>query len=117
MEQRFISQELVMARGRGWRRSLKRFAIVMLLILSAYLLSYGVLSALGRYEWDISGRTRLGTIGLTDCELWQPKGMYFKQHLSVDGTRMVVADLLGYFYAPLICADRAWVHRSHFLFE
>jgi hypothetical protein len=103
-----------MARGRQrWRR-----ARVVCALLLFYLLSYVVLSALGTYRIDISGRTRFPSgVGLTDCELWQPLGMYHKRYLSVGGTWSTTADLPGYLYALLITADRAWVHKSHYLFE
>ena len=102
--------------ARGWRRWRRARVVCALLLL--YLLSYVVLSALGTYRIDISGRTRFSSgVGLTDCELWQPLGMYHKRYLSVGGTSSTSADPLGYFYGPLIAADRAWVHKSHYIFE
>ena len=44
-----------------------------------YILSYVILSALGSYEPDVSGRTRFaGGPGITDAYFWQPKGVYSK---------------------------------------
>ena len=107
-----------MTKVRGWRSRLKRGVIVLSIIVPAYFISYAVLSALGGYQPDVSGRMRyLGGMGVTDCVLWQPKGVYFKRYLSIRGTTEVSADLLGYVYAPLISADRAWVHPTRFYFE
>jgi hypothetical protein len=103
-----------MARG-SRRRRWGRIALAAALL---YLMSYVVLSALGAYRPDISGRMRwAGGMGLTDCEFWQPLGMYHKGYLSVGGTRRTSADPAGWLYAPLISVDRAWVHKTHFYFE
>jgi hypothetical protein len=100
------------------KRRLRRWLFLGCGLALLYALSYVGLSALGEYRPDVSGRTRWASgVGFTDCELWQPLGIYHKRYLTVGGTRTTSANPLGWFYAPLVAADRAWVHESRYLFE
>ena len=99
-------------------RRRRKWIIVGCVTLLLYVLSYVLLSALGGYQPDVSGRTRFaGGIGLTDAYFWQPYGVYSKPYVDFTGKTRLVASPLGYFYAPMVAADRAWVHKNQFLME
>ena len=91
------------------RRRARRFLIG----LAAYLLVYVGLSALGEYQNDFSGKRRwFGGLAWFDVALWQPRGMYFRVYIGVDGKRDVSGSPLGWIYSPLILVDRALVHPT-----
>jgi hypothetical protein len=77
---------------------MKKLAIVMGL---AYLASYGLLSWKGRYA-----QTPSGYIGPVH---WLPAGLVTAESAAAGPDR----NALGYFYYPLLLADRSLVHQPY----
>ena len=93
----------------------KRIGKGLLIVLGAYVILYVLNSLMGGYwlgaAWDRprndgpSTRERMNTAGV----MWQPQFGH-----NVVG-KFGDTDFLGYFFAPLIAIDRAWVHRTHLI--
>jgi hypothetical protein len=84
--------------------------------LAVYCGSYCVLSAMGDYRIDMTGKRRYwGTVAWMDCWHWQPKGCYMRTYIGPGGDRTTTFSGLGSIYAPLILLDRRWVHPSQYL--
>ncbi len=109
----------------GPRGGLRRFLLVVFLLLVAYLGSYVPLSLLGNYEPVHSGETRLAKgKAVLDREVWQPLWLTLVFHQRQDGTTALNDEgspdgaqtgLGGRVYMPLIMLDRRLFHpdRAH----
>ena len=69
------------------------------IILAVYVVAYALNSAWGGYWLHVTMKETAGV-------RWQPRFGYYDKYRK--------SDFLGYFFAPLIAADRQWVHRTHF---
>jgi len=84
------------------------------IILAVYVVAYALNSAWGGYwlhaTWPmmqgINPPERMKETAETAGMRWQPRFGYNDQYRK--------SDFLGHFFAPLIAADRQWVHRTHF---
>lgn len=88
--------------------------LTVLALIGLYVGSYVWLSARGGYYFSQSGKWRWKGIGLSvsDVAIWNPKFVRWEPFLNIYGEHTHRATLLGWFYAPLIVADRAWVHPT-----
>ena len=87
-------------------------------VLALYIGSYSILSANGEYRWRPSGKHRYGFgMAMSDLSLWSPAGMHWERRKSVSGEYIIDADPLGWFYLPLIAADRRWIHPTTSVFD
>ena len=88
-------------------------------MIGLYFGSYVWLSAVGGYYYSQSGRFRWKGIGLSvsDVVIWHPKFVRWQPFLNIYGKHTHRATLLGWFYSPLIVADRKWVHPTEELFD
>jgi hypothetical protein len=88
--------------------------LTVLALIGLYVGSYVWLSALGGYYLSQSGRWRWEGIGLAefDVVVWHPKHVQWEPFVNFRGKHTHRATLLGWFYSPLIVADRAWVHPT-----
>ena len=104
--------------GMGKRRHpVYRLGMLGVLLIAAYVGSYFVLSMRGEWRWSQTGRLRY-TFGLavSDVERWFPAGVYWEPFRDIEGVDTSRGDLLGYFYSPLVRADRAYVHPDRGVF-
>ena len=101
---------------RLWPKSRpKQASLCCALVLTAYLVSYLILSALGGYRFDQSGELRYASAGLSvsDLVMWHPAGCWYQRRLrGITGDHTSRGNFLGYLYSPLIVLDRALVHRT-----
>jgi hypothetical protein len=99
----------------GWRTRV----LMALALMALYVGSYAWFSALGGYYFSQSGRLRWKGIGLSvsDVVIWHPKFVQWQPFLNIYGEHTHRATLLGWFYSPLIVADRGWVHPTEELFD
>ena len=97
---------------------LRRKALLAVVALALYIGSYAVLSLNGGYRWRPSGEHRYGFgMAMFDLSLWCPAGMHWERRKSVSGDYVIDADPLGWFYLPLISADRRWFHPTTSVFN
>ncbi|MFW5750476.1 MAG: hypothetical protein ACOCZK_02395 [Planctomycetota bacterium] len=109
----------------GPRGGLRRFLLVVALLLIAWGGSYVPLSLLGAYEPVHSGQARLPKgKPLLDREIWQPRWLSLVFHQRQNGTTALrdegspdgaATDIGGRIYMPLIMLDRWLFHpdRDH----
>lgn len=85
-------------------------ALFLLLYVSVYI----VLSSSGGYIRTQSGAIRWAhtTLPVIDIEQWQPRCAFWQTFKKRDGTIKVRANLLGYFYAPLVSLDQKFLHPT-----
>ena len=80
---------------------------------------YTILSCTGKYVWSQSGEYRFRESGnaITDVMIWKPKLICWRIFKNIDGEYEVQANLLGYFYTPLIHIDQKYIHpnRKYFM--
>ena len=87
-------------------------------VLALYIGSYSILTANGEYRWRPSGEHRYGFgMAMFDLSLWCPAAMRWERRKSVSGEYIIEADPFGWFYLPLIAADRRWVHPTTNVFD
>jgi hypothetical protein len=96
----------------------RRKAFGAVIVLMLYIASYSLLSAKGEYCWRPSGEYRYqGGMAMFDLSLWRPAELCWERRKSAAGDYIIEADLLGWFYLPLIAADRRWVHPTSSVFD
>ena len=52
-----------------------------------------------------------------DLSLWCPAGMRWERRKSISEKYIIDADPLGWFYLPLLSADRRWFHPTTSVFD
>ena len=101
--------------NRTTRRKLAGFTCGTLVV---YLGTYCLLSCNGGYVWTQSGEVRWSFgMSATDLEQWQPRFIFCQRFRQIDGTYTTRANLLGYFFAPLVFFDQVYVHKTVRLFD
>jgi hypothetical protein len=88
-------------------------------LVGLYVFSYCILSCQGGYHASRSGNHRWNELGLAvvDQEIWHAKGVFWQPFENIYGQHTYQATYLGYFYSPLICLDRRYVHPSREIFS
>jgi hypothetical protein len=100
-----------------FRKKPKHRSVCILALVLFYAGSYSALSASGGYYLSQSGNNRYTSgLSMSDVSIWHPQWLYWEPFKSIDGTRSSRGTNLGYFYAPLIVVDRAWIHPTSDLF-
>ncbi len=86
----------------------------MLTMAGFYVGSYVALSLCGGYVMTQSGDVRYadGGMSVTDIDQWQPCFTFYQHFRTMNGSRIVRANFLGYVYAPLILLDQTFFHRT-----
>ena len=100
------------------RKLLKAFLSAFLICLIFYVGVYIVLSCLGGYYFNQSGKVRYHSIGLavSDISTWTPKGCWFQYRFkNTRGEYVSRGNELGYLFAPLIMLDRRFFHPTEVL--
>ena len=86
----------------------------IVLLVCAYLSIFITLDLMGAWYFTQSGTLRDsgGTcLAVTDQLIWQPALCYYQPNFrDIEGHSVTRADLPGYLFAPLIAADRYFVH-------
>jgi hypothetical protein len=95
---------------RRWR-VLRRMSV----LLAAYVLAYGVLSATGGWVVSESGEHRI-VMAVADQFEWQPRYGSCQRFRSASGDYTLRADTLGYVFVPLILLDQRFIHRTILFF-
>jgi len=83
----------------------------MAVLMAAYGLAYGVLSATGGWIVSESGEHRI-MMAVADQFEWQPRYGSCQRFRSVSGDCCLRADALGCILAPLILLDQRFIHRT-----
>ena len=96
------------------RLKYRKILFYILVFLIFYVGSYIALSVMGNYVPSQSGEYRLrgSGIAVTDVMIWKPKFTYWRIYKNIDGEKEIQANLLGYFYAPLIYIDQGLIRYS-----
>lgn len=102
-----------------YRLPWKNRVITTLALIVLYLSSYSLLSFCGKYHASRSGTNRWNAVGLAvvDQDLWHARGVFWQPFVTIDGKHTYQATYLGFFYSPLICVDRMYVHKTVKLFN
>ncbi|MDF1738042.1 MAG: hypothetical protein P1U86_02690 [Verrucomicrobiales bacterium] len=90
---------------------LQKIIVGVGVFLIIYIGSYFPLSEKGGWVVSESGRIRI-TLAMADIFEWQPRYGYFHRMRSISGGTTIHADLIGWFYAPLIMIDQSRVHPT-----
>ena len=99
------------------RRNAKQRLIKLFTLCIFYVGSYGVMSAGGEYYFSQSGTLRYSFgLSVSDVSIWYPKYLYWEPFKNIDGKQTSRGTNLGYYFAPLIMIDRAWLHPTEYLF-
>ncbi|MDF1746485.1 MAG: hypothetical protein P1V19_22500 [Gimesia sp.] len=88
--------------------------------LSIYVVTYIILSSLGGYYYNQSGKVRYRSIGLSvsDITTWNPKGCWYQAKFkNTKGIYVSRGNDLGYVFSPLIILDRKYFHPTQILIE
>ncbi|TWT63442.1 hypothetical protein [Rubinisphaera italica] len=102
------------ARTKFFERKTFKIAFVLLI----YVGVYSILSANGQYYGRPSGELRLDSgWAITDLYVWFPAGIIWERRKSISGDYIIEADPFGWFFLPLIVADRKWVHPTGYYFD
>lgn len=102
------------------QKLLKALLLAFLICLVLYVGIYIVLSCMGGYYFNQSGKVRYRSIGLavSDISTWNPKGCRFQyQYINLRGESVSRGNELGYLFAPLIMLDRRFFHPTEVLIE
>ena len=96
------------------QRGARLTLIVVGLLVSVHVLSYGVLSLLGGYGYTQSGELRYESgLSVSDIEMFQPLFARWQPSFrKIDGGCVSRGNVLGRFYSPLIRLDRRFGHRT-----
>ena len=89
-------------------------------LIATYLGSYVPLALAGEYGFSQSGRFRSEHghgLSATDIRIWSPKGVAWEPFVDIEGRQTHRATLLGWFFSPLMVAERHWIHPTFFLDE
>lgn len=102
-----------------YRLTWKYRVITTLGLIVLYVSSYALLSYCGKYHASRSGTNRWNGLGLAvvDQDLWHAKAVFWQPFVTIEGEHTYQATYLGFFYSPLICVDRAYVHKTVTLFN
>ena len=104
----------------AYRKRLKEVILVLLICLVLYVGVYIVLSCLGGYYYNQSGKLRYPGIllAVSDISTWNPKGCWFQyRFINTHGESVSRGNDLGYLFAPLIMLDRRFFHPTEVLIE
>ncbi|WP_339685643.1 hypothetical protein [Gimesia maris] len=104
------------ARRKLWKDLLSAFLICLIFYVSVYI----VLSCLGGYDFNQSGKVRYHSSGLavSDISTWTPKGCRFQYRFkNTRGEYVSRGNEPGYLFAPLIMLDRRFFHPNEVLIE
>ncbi len=90
-----------------------KFICIALTLLSViYLVSFAALAYFGGYMTLASGQFRPFGFASADTWVWQPRyGTFYPFH-HAGGQDAHMADAIGYFYSPLICATQHSIRPS-----
>ena len=83
-------------------------AVILILSLIGYVISYLPRRAMGSYRLTQSGEVRLNFgWAISDLKQWSPEGCWWQgRFFSIKGKIKTRGNNWGYFYAPLIAIDR-----------
>lgn len=96
------------------RRHWKFRLISALGLLTAYVMIYAILSAIGGYKVRHSGELRYAATGLgvMDTTIWYPAGVEWYRRKTIDGKYVIDSNPLGWLFLPALLVDRNLVHPT-----